>query len=254
MRSALVAMVTIAVFCCACTRGVIQPVNAGREYGDPVPLMVSHIGKGSPHYVLQNILCFDYMCRLKAGKKKAMRAISFEDFKKRLRKNAKRGEYNNLTPPRPRPAKKDTVVIRKDTVVIAPGAPIVPPAVQPAPVLATGDSLIVLSDLLFEVNSARLHDRHIATLDKLSKFLVEHPTLTVAIAGHTDNTGTEHHNVSLSTRRAEGVSDYLTSHGVTFDRITFEGFGSSQPIADNRSEEGRKRNRRVEVRLKEGNR
>lgn len=248
MRFAFRAIALLAFACAACSRGVVHPVNAGREYGDPVPLMVSHIGKGSPHYVLQNILCFDYLCRLKSGKKKAMRAISFEDFKKRLRKNAKLGEYKNLSQPRPKPAKKDSVVIRKDTVVIAPSAPAPAP---PQPVLSTGDSLIVLGDLLFEVNSAKLHNQHIATLDTLSEFLVKHPTITVSITGHTDNTGAEHHNVALSTRRAEGVSDYLTAHGVAFERINFEGFGSSQPIADNRTEEGRRRNRRVEVRLKE---
>ncbi len=248
MKSIPWAFLLLAGFCFSCTRGAFQPVNKGREYGDPVPLMVSHIGKGSPHYVLQNVLCFDYLCRKQAGKKRAMRQISFDDFKKRVRKNAKKGMYKNLTPPRPKPAKKDSLIVPKDTVVIAPSAPAVS---APAPVLAKGDSLIVLSDLLFELNSARLREEHIATLDTLSKFLMKHPTLNVAVAGHTDNTGAEHHNVSLSTHRAQGVADYLSAHGISYDRITFEGFGSSSPIADNRTEEGRRRNRRVEILLKE---
>lgn len=236
----------------SCSRGVVKPVNVGREYGDPVPLMVSHIGKGSPHYILQNILCFDYMCRTKKGKSKAMRQISFADFKKRIEKNAKQGKYKNLTPPRPKPSvKKDTVKIPKDTVVIAP--PVVTPVattdIPAAPVLKA-DSLIVLGDLLFEVNSSHLHDKHITALDDVSKWLVAHPTIQVFVSGHTDSTGTERHNVGLSTRRAQVVSEYLVNRGVDFGRITFEGFGSSQPLATNRTETGRKKNRRVEVLLK----
>lgn len=239
-----IALVALVGF--ACSRGVVHPVNTGREYGDPVPIMVSHIGKGSPHYILQNVLCFDYMCRLGAGKKKAMRQISFADFKKRIEKNAKQGKYKNLTPPRPKPAKKDTVKLPKDTVVIA------PPAITelPAPPVLKRDSLIVLSDLLFELNSSKLRDEHIAVLDSLGAFLGSHATVKVFVTGHTDSTGTERHNVGLSTRRAEGVAQYLVDHGGDFDRITFEGFGSSRPIANNRNEEGRRRNRRVEILLK----
>jgi outer membrane protein OmpA-like peptidoglycan-associated protein len=230
---------------CSCSRGVFKPVNTGREYGDPVPIMVSHIGKGSPHYILQNVLCFDYMCRLGAGKKKAMRQISFADFKKRIEKNAKQGKYKNLTPPRPRRPKKDSVALPKDTLVIVPviAGSIAAPGIQ-------ADSLIVLSDLLFELNSAHLHDEHVTVLDSLAAFLSTHRSIYVSVTGHTDSTGAERHNVGLSTRRAEGVSDYLVAKGVSLDRITFEGLGSSRPISSNRTENGRKRNRRVEILLK----
>jgi len=232
----------------SCTRGAFQPVNKGREYGDPVPLMVSHIGDGSPHYILQNVLCFDYLCRKKAGKKKAMRAISFEDFKKRIRKNAKKGMYKNLTPPRKAVA-PDTMLIKKTEPVVVPAPPIATEPIVSEPILKS-DSLITLSDLLFETNSAKLKGEHFAALDSLAKFLQEHPTLEVEVSGHTDNTGTERHNVALSTRRAEAVMDYLVSHGATFDKISFEGFGSSRPIAPNTSDAGRGRNRRVEVKIK----
>jgi len=252
MRSNSWVVLVIACVCFACARGAFQPVNEGREYGDPVPIMVSHIGAGSPHYILQNIICFDYLCRTKAGKKKAMRQISFEDFKKRLRKNARRGEYKNLTHPRPKPAPKDSIVIRKDTVIIAPSAPEI--ISRPAPVLASGDSLIVLDDLLFELNSAKLRDRHLGRLDTLCRFLVSHPTILVNVTGHTDNTGTERHNVTLSTLRAQGVADYISNHGVSYNRISFEGFGSARPVSDNTTEEGRQRNRRVEILLKESDR
>lgn len=228
-----------------------QPVNVGREYGDPVPLMVSHIGKDSrPHYFLQNILCFNYGCRKQAGKKKAMRRISFEDFKKRVEKNAKQGKYKNLTPPRPKPSiKKDTVKIPKDTVVIAPVPSVATTDIPAAPILKA-DSLIVMGDVLFELNSAHLHDKHVAALDSVSKWLVAHPTIQVSVSGHTDSTGTERHNVGLSTRRAQVVTEYMVRKGVDLGRITFEGFGSSRPLAPNRTETGRKKNRRVEILLK----
>lgn len=240
----------------ACTPSIkssaFQPVNTGREYGDPVPLMVTHIGKGDhPHYILQNIICFNYKCRKQVGKKKAMRRISFADFKKRIEKNAKQGKYKNLTPPRPKPTiKKDTVKIPKDTVVIAPVlSPAVTTEIPAAPVLKA-DSLITLGDLLFELNSAKLHDQHITALESLGAWLKAHPTIQVSVTGHTDSTGTERHNVSLSTRRAQVVSEYLIKQGVDFNRITFEGFGSSQPLVSNRTEAGRKKNRRVEILLK----
>ncbi len=172
-----------------------------------------------------------------------MRQISFADFKKRIEKNAKKGVYKD---PKAKPSKKDSIVVPKDTVVIASSAPALPP---PDPVLKS-DSLIVLSDLLFELNSAKLRNEHVAALDSLAKFLKSHPTINVSITGHTDSTGTERHNVGLSTRRAEGVSDYLVNSGVDFNRIAFEGFGSSRPIASNRTESGRLRNRRVEILLK----
>jgi len=250
-RRAVIALVAFSAV--GCKRGVIHPVNVGREYGDPVPLMVSHIGEGSPHYILQNIVCFDYLCRTRAGKQKAMRRISFKDFKKRIEKNAKKGKYKNLTMPTPKPAKKDSVKapVRKDTVTIAPvvAPPLVTTEIPSAPVLKA-DSLIVLSDLLFELNSAHLRDEHVAALESLGSWLNAHPTVRVMVTGHTDSTGTERHNVGLSTRRAQAVSDYLVKSGADFDKITFEGFGSSRPIATNRNEAGRKRNRRVEVLLK----
>lgn len=238
----------VAIVCSSCVRGAFQPVNTGREYGDKVPIMVSHLSKNNPgnHYPLQQILCFDYMCRKGAGRKRAMRAISFEDFKKRVRQNAKKGVYKDLTPkPTKVPAPIPAPVIR-DSVVAQPPAPVVTQEAPERPVLEQ-DSLITLGELLFETNSHHLRNEHFAGLDSLAGFLIKHPELEVRITGHTDNTGAERHNVALSTRRAEAVAEYLRQHGADFDHITFEGMGSSMPIADNRSSEGRKKNRRVEV-------
>ncbi len=249
MKYFLWTLILIVWISSSCTRGAFQPVNAGREYGDPVPLMVSHIGDGSPHYILQNVLCFDYLCRKRAGKKKAMNSISFEDFKKRVRKNAKKGMYKNLTPPK-KAVKPDTMLVKKPETMVVPESVIATePTIREQPVLKS-DSLITLGDLLFETNSSKLKGEHFEALDSLAKFLQRHPTLDVEVTGHTDSTGTERHNVALSTRRAAAVADYLVGHGANFDRISYEGFGSSRPIASNATERGRGRNRRVEVRIK----
>jgi outer membrane protein OmpA-like peptidoglycan-associated protein len=77
-----------------------------------------------------------------------------------------------------------------------------------------------------------------------------HPTLEVSITGHTDNVGGEQHNVTLSTRRAESVAEYLVGRGVNYDKIIFRGLGSAQPIESNETVEGRSKNRRVEILIK----
>jgi outer membrane protein OmpA-like peptidoglycan-associated protein len=247
---ALIFLCLVSVLSASCSRGVVHPVNTGREYGDKVPIMVSHIGKGSRHYILQDILCFDYMCRTQAGKKKAMRQISFDDYKKRLRKNAKKGLYQNLSPPRKAQPKPDSIKIPKDTMITAAVVP-KPTTVAPAPPMLERDSLITLGDLLFEYNSDKLQNDHISPLESLAAFLHARPNILVEVTGHTDNTGAERHNVALSTRRAQVVMEYLVDHGAVFERITFEGFGSSRPVADNKTAQGRQKNRRVEVRLSE---
>lgn len=242
MKSGFWVLALTALICGSCVRGAFQPVNEGREYGDPVPLMVTHLGGSGPHYFLQDVLCFDYLCRKKAGKRKAMKSLSFADFKKRIEKNAKKGKYKQYTPA-VKQVRPDTIPIRKEPerIVTPEPAPVVT-----APILKA-DSLITLNEFLFETNSYKLKGEHFASLDSLGKFLQAHPTLDVFVSGHTDNVGTERHNVSLSLRRAETVSEYLIDQGANLDRVTFEGFGSSKPIAGNDTAEGRSKNRRVEI-------
>jgi outer membrane protein OmpA-like peptidoglycan-associated protein len=203
-----------------------------------------------PHNIFQQIICFNYVCRRMIGRNKLRQAISFEDYGKQIKKNAKKGVYKNLTPtvpaktiPPEKKQKRDTVVIAKDTLLntkIKP-APVVVPQILKA------DSLITLSEFLFETDSYKLKEKHYSPLDSLSKFLLKHPTLQVSITGHTDNTGNERHNVTLSMHRAETVAHYLVDKGVSDDQLFFEGFGSSHPIQRNDTEAGRAKNRRVEI-------
>ncbi|MCL4108712.1 UNVERIFIED_CONTAM: hypothetical protein GTU68_007030 [Idotea baltica] len=73
-----------------------------------------------------------------------------------------------------------------------------------------------------------------------------HQLLHIRISGHTDNVGEEDDNLVLSEQRAKSIYDYLVQKGIEPDRLTFEGKGESAPIANNETEEGRKKNRRTE--------
>lgn len=178
------------------------------------------------------------------GRRKTLRAISFENYKKRIRKHAKDGVYNR--PPAVNRYKPDTTKVIKKPVRVVPKLVKPLELIVEAPVLKA-DSLIILNEFLFEVNSYALKAEHYPRLDSISKFLLAHPSLELSVTGHTDNTGNERHNVALSTRRAEVVAEYLISKGTLDDRVTYEGLGSSQPLIGNETKEGRSKNRRVEI-------
>jgi outer membrane protein OmpA-like peptidoglycan-associated protein len=86
-------------------------------------------------------------------------------------------------------------------------------------------------------------------LDRLVKLLKDVPKLKIEISGHTDNTGSATLNNELSKARAEAVVTYLKSKGITADRLTSEGYGSSQPIASNNTTAGKQENRRTEFKI-----
>jgi outer membrane protein OmpA-like peptidoglycan-associated protein len=70
--------------------------------------------------------------------------------------------------------------------------------------------------------------------------------MSIEVYGHTDNLGSEEYNLELSLKRAVNVVTYLVEYGIASDRLSYKGFGHSSPIADNNTEKGRKKNRRVE--------
>ncbi len=230
--------------------------QVGREYGNPtMPFVISHVweknrgmlsrGNSPRHNVFTRFVCFKGACRKQVGKNKSLHAISFERFKKKLRKNAKKGLYKNLHVDTTRSKRP---VVKKKPELIA-KTEIMPEATKPivaAPILKS-DSLIVLSEFLFATNSSTLKGEHFSALDSVIDFLVSRPTLVVKISGHTDNTGKESHNVTLSMKRAEVVAEYLIDNGVSEDRVSFEGLGSSIPIAPNTTDAGKRKNRRVEL-------
>lgn len=112
-----------------------------------------------------------------------------------------------------------------------------------------GEGIIVTFDsgLLFAVNEATLQPEARANLDKLAGILKKYDDTDVMIGGHTDATGSESYNQTLSVRRAETVTNTLTSLDIDASRLQTKGFGETQPIATNDTEEGRALNRRVEL-------
>jgi len=99
--------------------------------------------------------------------------------------------------------------------------------------------------LLFDFDSAELRPESLGELERLVKFMGDVPFATALIEGHTDSVGTDAYNQSLSDRRAKAVFDYLSSRGVDPARLKSMGKGESEPIADNKTAEGRQENRRV---------
>jgi len=105
--------------------------------------------------------------------------------------------------------------------------------------------------VLFEFDSAELHNSGKQLLDEVVAIAGMCPSVAVEVTGHTDAVGDKDYNVGLGERRAEAVVVYLINKGVSEARLTAVGLGFSQPIADNSTEEGRAMNRRIEFRARE---
>lgn len=120
-----------------------------------------------------------------------------------------------------------------------------PTEVQAFPV--TKEEKIVLKDILFKTAKWDLEPKSFETLNTVVNFLLSNPAIHIQINGHTDNIGNELANLELSSQRAKSVVDYLIKNGIAENRLIFKGFGASQPIGDNQTEEGRAKNRRTEM-------
>jgi outer membrane protein OmpA-like peptidoglycan-associated protein len=107
--------------------------------------------------------------------------------------------------------------------------------------------LDVPSDVSFDVGRADIKPDFAPILDRFAQTLNDNKATKVRIIGHTDSTGSDAINNPLSVNRAASTRDYLTARGVSSQRIAIDGRGSQQPIADNGTEAGRARNRRVEI-------
>ncbi len=107
--------------------------------------------------------------------------------------------------------------------------------------------LDIPSDISFDVGRAAIKSNFAPILNQFATSLNQNPVSTVTIIGHTDNTGSDAINNPLSIDRAEAARDYLVSRGVARTRIATDGKGSREPVADNNSQGGRDKNRRVEI-------
>ena len=99
----------------------------------------------------------------------------------------------------------------------------------------------------FKTNSAKIYK---SNLDGLVKELKENKNLTVLLVGHTDASGPDNYNLNLSVLRAKSVQKLLVSKGIKIHRIKVKGMGESKPVADNNTEDGKAKNRRVEISVK----
>lgn len=144
----------------------------------------------------------------------------------------------------PKPAAKP--VPPPPPVKPAPAKPAAKPAAKPKPVAA---KVTLAADVLFDFDKAVLKADGKSKLDDLAA-KVKDINLEVVIAiGHTDSIGSDAYNQKLSVRRAESVKAYLVSKGVEPNRIYTEGKGEKQPVASNKTKDGRQKNRRVEIEI-----
>ena len=107
----------------------------------------------------------------------------------------------------------------------------------------------ILQNIFFDVDKFDLKEKSVTELQKILRFLKENPSIRVEISGHTDNSGSPSYNIQLSQKRAQSVYNYLITNGIDSQRLIPKGYGSNQPLADNNSEEGRQKNRRIEFKL-----
>lgn len=106
---------------------------------------------------------------------------------------------------------------------------------------------IVLKNIFFDTKEWKLKPESISELDRLVMLLNENPKLNIQLSGHTDNVGKDADNLTLSVNRARAVVGYLLSKGIDTKRLTFKGYGSKNPVANNATEEGKSLNRRTEM-------
>lgn len=108
-----------------------------------------------------------------------------------------------------------------------------------------------LENVEFDFGKSTLRPTSYPTLDELVEYLQRKDDERVEIGGHTDNIGTATKNMKLSQERAQSIVNYLVSKGIGMERLVAKGYGATDPIAENNTEEGRQRNRRTEVKILE---
>lgn len=109
----------------------------------------------------------------------------------------------------------------------------------------TRQGSITLEGVGFELNSANLTQASQSVLDVVAADLKKYPRLSIELQGHTDSSGSDRYNLELSQKRADSVRNYLLAQGIASSQLTAKGYGESQPVADNTTNEGRAANRRV---------
>ena len=124
------------------------------------------------------------------------------------------------------------------------------PAPPPPKATLAGEKIDLSETVQFETNSAQLLERSKQLLDDVAREMTEHPEVKrIQIEGHTDNVASKRYNMKLSQDRVKSVREYLISKGIDGKRLTTKAFGETRPIASNKTEEGRAKNRRVDFKV-----
>src|SRR5690606_29070024 len=121
---------------------------------------------------------------------------------------------------------------------------------QDKPVIT--EDAIVIENIFFDFNKASVTKESQLSLNKIVTVLNDYPEMKLAIGAHTDNKGSDKYNQALSQKRAKSTVDYLTSKGIAKERLTFKGYGESQPLFDcggNCTSDEDQKNRRVEFKI-----
>jgi outer membrane protein OmpA-like peptidoglycan-associated protein/tetratricopeptide (TPR) repeat protein len=111
------------------------------------------------------------------------------------------------------------------------------------------NAVIVLKNIFFDLNKYELRPESQVELDEVVTLMKDNPTVKIQINGHTDNSGKQSDNMTLSENRAKAVTSYLLAKGIAAARLSFKGWGDTQPVADNATEQGRSLNRRTELKV-----
>ncbi len=152
----------------------------------------------------------------------------------------------NWTPATAAPGCDGAIVAQAPEPVVAPPAAVVPaPVVPPAPPAAT--KVTYAADAFFDFDKSVIKPEGKAKLDDLIGKIKDINLEVIIAVGHTDSVGSDSYNQKLSVRRSEAVKAYLVSKGIEKNRVYTEGKGEKQPVADNKTAEGRAKNRRVEI-------
>ena len=114
--------------------------------------------------------------------------------------------------------------------------------------IRTGEK-IQLTNVFYTTDSWQIKEESFGELNNLVRLLNENKDIVMEIGGHTDSTGSDEHNMTLSEKRALSVVEYLISKGINSNRLSYKGYGNTQPIGDNNTAEGRQLNRRTEAKV-----
>ena len=119
-------------------------------------------------------------------------------------------------------------------------------------VVRNGDEIMLNmpGDITFDYNKDTLQPRFHTVLNDVAKVLNDYPSTYIDIVGHADSVGSDAYNLDLSKRRANTAANYIGGQGVNSARLYVNGMGETQPVASNDTEEGRMKNRRVEIKLR----